>query len=233
MPSASISTYIWNVVSGVRNSCVTAVTNNARRLLRRMMPASRQATVAAVASMQAQATAKREQHAAKAPSGLRREARRARSAAARRRAFAQDRRPPAAAPARMWRPARDRPPHRPAIRECPAKSKRQPWTYSCPAAETRRARSRFSPTQSGVIGTPRTSAARTTGRQGLLLSLVIVVANCSAARCCGTFEFSSGPAARGSDAFRRGSAIGHALLGKLVQRRGDCRQPTCAASAGG
>ena len=57
MSSASISTYIWNVVSGVRSSCVTAVTNDARRLLKRMMPASRQAMVTAVAAMQAQATA--------------------------------------------------------------------------------------------------------------------------------------------------------------------------------
>ena len=58
MPSASISAYIWKVVSGVRNSCVTAETKVALRSLNRITPPSKPATAAAANNMHAQAAVK-------------------------------------------------------------------------------------------------------------------------------------------------------------------------------
>ena len=55
MPSASISAYIWKVVSGVRSSWVTAETKEARRSLSRITPASSPATAAAARSTPTQA----------------------------------------------------------------------------------------------------------------------------------------------------------------------------------
>src|SRR3954465_15143910 len=46
MPLANISAYIRNVVSGVRNSCVTDDTNAARRSLSDTAPINRNATAA-------------------------------------------------------------------------------------------------------------------------------------------------------------------------------------------
>ena len=56
MPESSISEYMRNVVSGVRNSCVTAETNASRRRLKETTPANSEAVAAAPAINPAQAT---------------------------------------------------------------------------------------------------------------------------------------------------------------------------------